>query len=76
MVINDKDIFDAMKSIVQPVERVIEDAQRFGHMRPTPLRMLCGWCPDHAVQMQAANELAEDITTGICPQCLAKLEGG
>lgn len=66
MAVNDRDIFDAMKSIVQPVERVIEDAQRFGHIRQTTLRTVCAWCEPGAT--------GGGLTHGICPACLAKME--
>ena len=67
MTIDDRFIFDAMKSIVQPVERVNEDAQRFHLIRPQTLRMICAWC-------HPGMEGGDGITHGICPTCLAKLE--
>ena len=67
MTIDDRFIFDAMKSIVQPVERVIEDAQRFHWIPKKVLRMVCAWC--------SPGEQGEGISHGICPACLAKMEG-
>jgi hypothetical protein len=68
-VTDDRDlfIFTAMRSIVQPVERVIEDAQRFHLIQPKILRMVCAWC-------EPGVEGGETITHGICPACLARME--
>ncbi len=74
MTIDDRFIFDAMTSIVQPVERVIEDAQRFHMIPQKPLRSICSWCPDAKAQMQAAHQAGQLVTNGICPACQKRME--
>lgn len=67
MAVNDRDIFDAMKSIVQLVERVVEDAQRFHWIPRKELRVVCAWC-------EPGVEGGDTITHGICPACMARME--
>jgi hypothetical protein len=67
-------IFTAMHSIVQPVERVIEDAQRFHWIPKRVLRMVCSWCPDADAQMRAAHEAGEVVSHGVCGSCQARME--
>ena len=57
---------DAMTSPVQPVERTIEDAQRFPLMPRRALRMVCAWC-EPGIE-------GDGLTHGICPACLQKME--